>query len=376
MPRRLKASSPTVSLTGGAVAKAKRFVAHLEDILRSVTESRHHFGEVAGEYAQAIRDHLPEIAGIVAAFIMAEATSAFLAATPTGVGQIIAVVIRLGLSAFGAAGAVQVGAEAVKHGGEWLTLAWTAKGDDKQIGAASKEFLKMLVGIAMAALSALGAKANYGNALKIASSMPTGGLPALAVAGGGQIGGAGAGTVGLIGPSTGSIGAAGNATMQADKDGQGGNDGSKSTDPAKELEEGKQKLEPPPAGADGGPTTWVDENAHMSPDARGYQDSAHGARSNRVSKAPQAPELVYRAADGSRQKVRFDGVEGGQMIDRKKAITTFPKSERQALRQSDALTQNGLTAVWEVPSAAEAARATRLLSKLNITNITVRVVKP
>ena len=36
----------------------------------------------------------------------------------------------------------------------------------------------MLVSIAIAALSALGAKANYGNALKIASSMPTGGLPA------------------------------------------------------------------------------------------------------------------------------------------------------------------------------------------------------
>jgi hypothetical protein len=64
------------------------------------------------------------------------------------------------------------------------------------------------------------------------------------------------------------------------------------------------------------------------------------------------------------------------MIDRKKAVTTFPKSERQALRQSDALMQNGLTVVWEVPSEAEAARATRLLSKLNITNITARVVKP
>jgi len=235
---------PDGSLTGGAVAKAKRFVAHLEDILKSVTESRHHFDEVAGEYAQAIRDHLPEIAGIVAAFIMAEATSAFLAATPTGVGQIAAVVIQLALSAFGAAGAIQASAEAGKHGAEWLTLAWTAKGDDKQVAAASKEFLKMLVSVAMAALSALGAKANYGNALKIASSMPTDGLPAMAFAGGGQVGGAGAGagTGVLVGPGPGSLGIAGNAMIQADKDG-GGGDGPRSADPAKELDEIKQQLE-------------------------------------------------------------------------------------------------------------------------------------
>ena len=162
----LESVVPSGSLTGGAVAKVKRFVGHLEDILKSVTESRNHFGEVAGEYAQAIREHLPEIAGIVAGFIMAEATSAFLAATPTGVGQIAAVVIQLALAAFGAAGLVQAGIEAVKHASEWLTIAWTAKGNDERIAAASKEFLKMLVSIAIAALSYVGVKGNYGNALK------------------------------------------------------------------------------------------------------------------------------------------------------------------------------------------------------------------
>jgi len=219
----LESVVPSGSLTGGAVAKVKRFVGHLEDILHSVTRSPQHFGEVAGEYAQAIRDHMPAIVGIVAGFIMAEATSAFLAATPTGVGQIVATVIQLGLSAFGAAGAIQAGAEALKHAAEWLTIAWTAQGKDDRIAAASKEFLQMLVGIAMAALSALGARANYGNALKIASSMPTGGVPAMAMAGGGQIsGGARAGTGVLINPGPGSLGTAGNAMMQADKDGGGG----------------------------------------------------------------------------------------------------------------------------------------------------------
>lgn len=242
----LQSIVPSGSLTGGAVAKARRFVGHIEDILRSVTESRHYFGEVAGEYAQAIRDHLPEIAGIVAAFIVAEATSAFLAATPTGVGQIAAVVIQLALAAFGAAGMVQAGIEAVNHASAWLTIAWTANGKDDKIAAASVEFLKMLVSIAIAALSYVGVKGNFGNAVKIANSMPTSGLPAFAVVGGGQTGGgAAAGTGVLVGPSTGSFGAAGNAMMQADdKNGGGAKDeGSKSQDPARELEEIKQKLE-------------------------------------------------------------------------------------------------------------------------------------
>jgi hypothetical protein len=177
---------------------------------------------------------------------MAEATSAFLAATPTGVGQIAAVVIQLALAAFGAAGMVQAGLEAVKHAGAWLTIAWTASGKDDRITAASIEVLKMLVAVAIAALSYVGVKGNFSNAVKIASSMPTGGLPAFAMAGGGPMtSGAGAGTGVLIGPSTGSLGTAGNAMMQADdKNGGGtGDEGTRSQDPAKELEEIKQRLE-------------------------------------------------------------------------------------------------------------------------------------
>lgn len=131
-------------------------------------------------------------------------------------------VIQLALAAFGAAGVAQASVEALKHAGEWLTIAWTAKGNDERIAAASKEFLKMLVAIAIAALSYLGVKGNYGNALKIASSMPTGGLPAPGLVGGGQIGGGAATTGVLIGPGTGSLGVAGNSTMAADKEAAGG----------------------------------------------------------------------------------------------------------------------------------------------------------
>jgi len=176
---------PDGSLTNGAYAKVKQFAQHIVDIIKSVTQSPQFFGEVAGEYAQAIRDHLAPIIGIIAGFITLEAASAFLAASPTGVGQIAAVLIQLALSAFGAVGLVEAGIEALKHAGQWLTLAWTAKGKDEQLGAASREFLRMLVSIAMAALAYLGVKGNLGKAVKIAQSMPPVGMvPAVAGTGG------------------------------------------------------------------------------------------------------------------------------------------------------------------------------------------------
>jgi hypothetical protein len=215
----LESVVPSGSLTGGAVAKARRFAGHFQDILQSVTESRHHFDEVAGEFAQALRDHLPAIVGITAGFLTLEAGSMFLAATPTGVGQAAAAVIQLALAAFGAAGMVEARIEALKHGGAWLTTAWTAHGKPELIVEASKEFLRMLVAVAVAALNYAGAKANYGNALKIANNMPTGGLPAFATAGAHANGGAGAGAGVAIGPSVGgpaAVGAA--ATRLSDKE--------------------------------------------------------------------------------------------------------------------------------------------------------------
>jgi hypothetical protein len=53
---------------------------------------------------------------------------------------------------------VQGSLEAVKHASQWLTIAWTAKSDDVNIAAESKEFLKMLVSIAIAALAYVGVK--------------------------------------------------------------------------------------------------------------------------------------------------------------------------------------------------------------------------
>jgi hypothetical protein len=162
---------PSGSITGGAVALARKVARHLEDILASVRGSPQYFEAVAGEYASVIREHLPEIIGIVVAFIAAEAVSTLLAATPTGVGQLAAAVIQLGLAAFGAQGVVEAGAEALKHAQAWLTQAWKAHGEGTRIGEASKSFLRMLVSIALAALGMLGLKSNLGRGLKLAQGV-------------------------------------------------------------------------------------------------------------------------------------------------------------------------------------------------------------
>jgi hypothetical protein len=103
----------------------------------------------------------------------------------------------------------------------------------------------MLVTIAVAALSYVGAKGNYRNALKIANSMPTSGLPALATAVGPTSSGAGAGTGVEIGPGVGGIGTAG-AQMTKHHDEGGGSHEPSAPDAAelrKELEQIKEKLD-------------------------------------------------------------------------------------------------------------------------------------
>lgn len=162
---------PDGSLTGGAVAGARRVFGHLEDILASVTESPQFLAEVAGEYLQAILDNLPAIIGITAGFIAAELASVALAASPTGVGQLIALLIQLALAAFGAHGLVEAGAQALHHGEAWLRTAWTCNGNPELRANASRSFLRMLVSIAMAALAAMGVRGNTGNALRLANNI-------------------------------------------------------------------------------------------------------------------------------------------------------------------------------------------------------------
>ena len=109
---------------------------------------------------------------------------------------------------------------------------------------------------------------------------------------------------------------------------------------------------------------WVKENASMDRAASAYEKGALGAREG------VAPALVGPAGN----LVKFDGVEGNILIDRKIAVTTFPKAYYQAFRQSQALKANGFLGRWEVPTQAQADRAMAIFKRLGINNITVRVV--
>ncbi|MBZ4370145.1 AHH domain-containing protein [Corallococcus sp. AS-1-6] len=159
------------SITHEAIAKARRAARHLEDVIASVRQADRYFGEVTGQYGKAILDNWLEISAMVVGFIAAEALSTFLAATPTGVGQLAAALIQLGLAAFGAHGLIEAGGEALKHAQLWLTQAWEANGSAEKLKEASKSFLRMLVSIAMAALALMGAKTNAGRGLKLMTSV-------------------------------------------------------------------------------------------------------------------------------------------------------------------------------------------------------------
>jgi hypothetical protein len=62
--------------------------------------------------------------------------------------------------------------------------------------------------------------------------------------------------------------------------------------------------------------TWVDEAASMSNEARLYNSGAQGARSNVLTRQPQAPSIP-RTVGGQARVVRFDGEAPGLLIDRK-----------------------------------------------------------
>lgn len=89
---------------------------------------------------------------------------------------------------------------------------------------------------------------------------------------------------------------------------------------------------------------WVKENLGHDTPAKRYNDTAPGARPG------QAPALMRTIADGSKRPVKFDGVHGEYVIDRKFGISGKPNAQAQILRQSDVLAQHDLIGIWEVPN--------------------------
>lgn len=103
---------------------------------------------------------------------------------------------------------------------------------------------------------------------------------------------------------------------------------------------------------------------------KSYNDAAPGAR------AGQAPMLMRTMADGSKRPVKFDGIQGDYMIDRKWSVVNRPRAWAQILRQSEVLGEHRLIGTWEVPTPAQRTTALKLLRQMNITNIHVKVAKP
>lgn len=86
--------------------------------------------------------------------------------------------------------------------------------------------------------------------------------------------------------------------------------------------------------------------------------------------------MMRTMPDGSKRPVKFDGVQGEYLIDRKCAIKDLPRARAQLMRQSEVLAQHRLIGVWEVPNQAQKIKAIKMLKKMNVTNIKIRVVKP
>jgi hypothetical protein len=103
---------------------------------------------------------------------------------------------------------------------------------------------------------------------------------------------------------------------------------------------------------------------------KAYNGTATGARPGFV------PALTRTLQDGSKQSVKFDGVQGETLIDRKRSVNSGPRAKAQTFRQSEVLSQHNVVAVWEVPDKRQLVVARRLLRKLKVGNIRARMVEP
>ncbi|MDO6413993.1 hypothetical protein Q4F19_06330 [Sphingomonas sp. BIUV-7] len=115
---------------------------------------------------------------------------------------------------------------------------------------------------------------------------------------------------------------------------------------------------------------WAKETLDRDKPWAAYNDAAPGAQ------AGQAPTLKRKLPNGLERAVKFDGVQGDYVIDRKWKIVDAPHARAQLLRQSEVLRRHNVIGTWEVPDQKQRMKALMLFKKMNVTNIKVRVVKP
>lgn len=114
----------------------------------------------------------------------------------------------------------------------------------------------------------------------------------------------------------------------------------------------------------------------MSAEAAAYQAGAP----NPYADKGLVPSLRYDnplPGKGRKNVVRFDGIEGKTLIDRKLSFYSSEDGKDQLLRQSEAIKDNpGYSLRIEVPNKVQERRVDKYLKKLGITNIAIKVVAP
>lgn len=112
--------------------------------------------------------------------------------------------------------------------------------------------------------------------------------------------------------------------------------------------------------------------------ARAFEDGVTGAAYDVATGKRIAPGLLFDNPNPrGRNLVRFDGIDGTELIDRKLNVTTKSKQLYDLQRMSEALRQNpGVTGVIEVPDTAAFRAAALALDKAGVSNITVRIASP
>jgi hypothetical protein len=117
------------------------------------------------------------------------------------------------------------------------------------------------------------------------------------------------------------------------------------------------------------------ERSSKSTVAQVFEDAASGAASDIVTRNKIVPALFFDNPNlRGRNFVRFDGIEGTRLIDRKLNVTTKSKQVRDLRRMSLALQQNpAFQGVIQVPDAAAQRAAMRALNKAGVNNITVEI---
>jgi len=108
-----------------------------------------------------------------------------------------------------------------------------------------------------------------------------------------------------------------------------------------------------------------------------FEDGATGAAYDIVTRKRLVPALSYTNPNPrGRNYVRFDGIDGKELIDRKFNVTTKSKQISDLRRMSNAIAQNaaaGYTGVIEVPNKSVMQAALRALKKAGVKNLSVRV---